>query len=200
MATRLLQEFPELSNLTRDDLGDLLSDPLYFQAIFFSLNRVKDLQKAQAELGSANENLAKRNLALQEELFRLRAETQAAFDEAKALRVRWKEVEREQKDAYSRLSPSFLLMRLRHAATAQDDLSENLASAFVLSQPDVPSGSEASGVSMPQASGVPWSSGDGGGADVDRFVREFRQMRKVYHKRVIWADRWASGKVAWRDD
>ena len=46
-------------------------------------------------------SIAEKNLALQDELYRLRAETQASFDETKALQARWKEVEKEQKDVYS---------------------------------------------------------------------------------------------------
>ena len=70
-------------------------------------------------------------------------------------------------------------MRLRHATTAQDDQSEALASAFV------------------QASSTPLAPGNG---EIDDFVKEFKSMRKVYHKRVMWGERWSSGEVAWRDD
>ena len=72
-------------------------------------------------------------------------------------------------------------MRLRHATTAQDDASEACASAFTQSSP---------------TSGQ----GDANGKDVDDFVREFRELRKVYHKRLMWGDRWAAGKVEWHDD
>jgi ESCRT-I complex subunit VPS37 len=78
-----------------------------------------------------------------------------------------------------RFDPQFLLLRLRHATTAQDDASEALASSFVQSSPSPSSGNDAS--------------------DVDEFVREFRELRKVYHKRLMWGDRWASGQVAWED-
>lgn len=64
-------------------------------------------------------------------------------------------------------------MRLKHATTAQDELSETLASSFVQG-----------------------SSTESGGKEVDDFVKEFREMRKTYHKRVIWGDRWSSGEVA----
>ena len=40
------------------------------------------------------------NLRLQDELYTLRSETQAAFDEAKALERRWKELEKEQREVY----------------------------------------------------------------------------------------------------
>jgi ESCRT-I complex subunit VPS37 len=75
MATPLLAEFPELSKLSyvvcfllraamnppicrREDLEDLLTDPLYFQAVFHSLERVQALYQAQEELGMANEAIA----------------------------------------------------------------------------------------------------------------------------------------------
>jgi ESCRT-I complex subunit VPS37 len=58
MSSPLLTDFPELSHLSREDLLDLLMDPNYFQAIFHSLDRVKALYAAQAELGAANEAIA----------------------------------------------------------------------------------------------------------------------------------------------
>lgn len=74
-------------------------------------------------------------------------------------------------------------MRLRHATTAQDDTSEALASAFIQSSFSAPNGQ-----------------GETNGKDVDDFVKEFKELRKTYHKRVMWGDRWAAGKVDWRDD
>lgn len=188
MNTQLLQDFPELSHLPREDLEDMLADPMYFQAVFYSLPRVKALYQAQRELGMANESLANKNLALQQDLYKLRSDTKNAFDEAKSLEARWKDLEREQREIYQRLTPQFLLMRLRHATTAQDELSETLASAFIASSP----GHDAAGV--PNASGTP------NGRDVEEFVRDFKELRKVYHKRMMWADRWTSGQVVWRDD
>jgi ESCRT-I complex subunit VPS37 len=81
-----------------------------------------------------------------------------------------------------RFTPQFLLMRLRHATTEQDDLSEALASSFVRSTSSETAATPASG------------------KEVDDFVKEFRELRKTYHKRVMWGDRWSNGQVAWRDD
>ncbi|KIJ64531.1 hypothetical protein HYDPIDRAFT_111862 [Hydnomerulius pinastri MD-312] len=178
-ATPLMAEFPELSHLTRNDLEDLLNDPAYFQSVFHSLSSVKSLYQSQSELGTANEAIARTNVSLQGRLYQLRSETQDAFDEAKSLEARWKEVEREQREVYQRFTPQFLLLRLRHATADQDNASEALASSFV------------------QASS---SSGLNDASDVDDFVREFRELRKIYHKRVMWGDRWAAGQVMWRDD
>jgi len=46
------------------------------------------------------------NLALQDELYKLRSETKDAFDEAKTLEARWAELQREQKEVYQVRSPS----------------------------------------------------------------------------------------------
>lgn len=71
------------------------------------------------------------------------------------------------------------MLRLRHATTAQDDASERVASEFV-------KGSSPDGLAS--------------GKEVDDFVKDFREMRRVYHKRAIFGDRWAKGDVGWRDD
>lgn len=152
---------------------------------------------------------------MQDDLYRLRSETQAAFDEAQMLQARWRELDREQKELYQvrqlnpisipstfwcqplclqRYTQSFLLLRLRHAATAQDELSESLASSFIRQSPSV---------SYIQ-SFEPSSSGNGNsdamGKKVDEFVKQFKELRKTYHKRVMWSERWGAGRVSWRDD
>ncbi|KIM65211.1 hypothetical protein SCLCIDRAFT_1212341, partial [Scleroderma citrinum Foug A] len=124
----------------------------------------------------ANEAIARSNLSLQDRLYQLRSETKEAFDEAKALEARWKELDREQRELYQRFTPQFLLLRLRHATTDQDNASEALASSFVRS-----------------------SATSRDALDVDEFVRQFRESRKVYHKRVMWGDKWTSGQVIWHD-
>jgi ESCRT-I complex subunit VPS37 len=134
---------------------------------------------------------------MQEELYKLRSETKDAFDEAKSLEARWAELQREQREVYQvryglrtllllttiqRFTPQFLLMRLRHATTAQDDLSEALASSFVRSTSSETAATPANG------------------KEVEDFVKEFRELRKTYHKRVMWGDRWTIGQVGWRDE
>jgi len=191
MATPLQRDFPELSHLSRGDLEDLLADPIYFQATFHSLTRVKNLYRAQAELGMANESIAKNNLGLQQSLYHLRAETQEAFDEAKRLETRWQELEKEQKEVYQRFTPQFLLMRLQHSTTAQDEASEALASSFVQQQPSLPSlpRGDTAGTGTPR-----------GGLEVEEFIKEFKEMRKQYHKRAMWGKKWANSQVVWRED
>ncbi|KAJ3747137.1 hypothetical protein DFH05DRAFT_1457571 [Lentinula detonsa] len=178
VVTQLTMDFPELAYLSRQDLEDLLNDTNYFQAVFHSLPRVKAMYDAQAELGNANESIARNNLALQEKLYKLRSETQEAFNEAKSLEARWKDLEKEQRDVYQRFTPQFLHMRLRHSVTAQDDASERLATAFIQHQSLGPSETQ-SGTATPS------------GKEIDDFIKEFKEARKIYHKRVIWSDRWS---------
>ncbi|KAJ7644200.1 hypothetical protein FB45DRAFT_290922 [Roridomyces roridus] len=185
MTTPLFHDFPELSHFSREDLEDLLNDHVYFQAVFHSLPRVKAMYESQAELGMANESIARHNLALQEPLYNLRAETKQAFDDAKNLEARWREVDKEQREVYQRFNAQFLLMRLKHSKTEQDDASEALASDFVQQSP---------------TSGGSGTPNGGMGREIDEFVKEYKNMRKTYHKRVIWEDRWSTGLVNWRDD
>lgn len=71
------------------------------------------------------------------------------------------------------------MLRLRHATTAHDEASERVSSEFV-------KGSSPDGLAS--------------GKEVDDFVKDFREMRRVYHKRAIFGDRWAKGDVGWRED
>ena len=77
-------------------------------------------------------------------------------------------------------------MRLRHSTTAQDDASEALASRFVQQLPSNNGSISDSGVSR--------------GIEVDEFIKEFKELRKVYHKRAMWGEKWANGKVIWREE
>lgn len=76
-------------------------------------------------------------------------------------------------------------MRLRHSTTAQDDASEALASSFVQQLPSNASNSD---------SGAPRS------MEVDEFIKEFKELRRVYHKRAMWGEKWANGQVIWREE
>ncbi|KAI5896788.1 uncharacterized protein SCHCODRAFT_01170835 [Schizophyllum commune H4-8] len=174
----------------------MLADPNYFDAILHTLPRVRALLDQQAAMSAEVEALARMwaNTAQQEPLYQLRSETQESFSQAKALEARWKELEKEQRDVYQRFTPQFLLMRLRHATTAQDDLSETLANTFVSSS------APTSSTAAEPHSGTNTPVGTLAGKDIDDFVREYRELRKVYHKRMIWGEKWGNGDVEWRDD
>ena len=77
-------------------------------------------------------------------------------------------------------------MRLRHSTTAQDDASEALASSFVQQ--------------LPSNNSLTSGSGPSRSMDVDEFIKEFKELRKVYHKRAMWGERWGNGQVIWREE
>ena len=58
--------------------------------------RVPSIQRSIRPHRSTVEN----NLALQQRLYDLRTETKDAFDEAKNLEARWKELDKEQKEVF----------------------------------------------------------------------------------------------------
>jgi len=78
-------------------------------------------------------------------------------------------------------------MRLRHSTTAQDEVSEALASSFIQQTPSAPFNE--SGTGTPRS-----------GREVDEFINEFKEARKKYHKRALWGEKWAKGQVIWRDN
>jgi len=177
--TPLTQTFPELSHLSEEDVKEALADPAYLGALVNSLPAAQQATKDIIDLSNHNEEVAKGSLAMQDDLNRLRAETQAAFDHAQDLKRRWVDVDREQREVYQRYAPNFLVMRLRHATTDIDLSSERLASDFV-KPPDIEHDADTA-------------------RSLDAFVKEFREQRKTYHKRLMWGDKCADGKVVWRD-
>jgi hypothetical protein len=36
--------------------------------------------------------------------------------------------------------------------------------------------------------------------EVDEFIKEFKELRKVYHKRSMWGEKWGNGQVIWREE
>jgi ESCRT-I complex subunit VPS37 len=73
-------------------------------------------------------------------------------------------------------------MRLKHATTDQDNASEARATAFV------------------RGSSLESNTTNVMGREVDDFVKDFKEMRKIYHKRAMWSERWQAGDVAWPED
>ena len=68
-----------------------------------------------------------------------------------------------------RFTPSAQLARLRAATSNQDHLSEQLVASFI----------------------------EGGMSEED-FARQFKEVRRVYHRRQVCLDKWEKGSVVWR--
>ncbi|KAJ9109540.1 hypothetical protein QFC20_003284 [Naganishia adeliensis] len=211
MSSRLLHDYPSLASYSEEQLKDLLTNDELLEAFLYSLPAVQGVLEHQQQLSKANDELAKKNLALQGELIALRAATASAYSTAQHLKDRWKEVEQKQAGLYSKYRPSFLHLRLRHATSDQDALTESIASSFIESSTSVTRGpsrvdSPASAMlggpgSRIRDDGIESTTGMGDTAmSLEDFIRTFKAARKVYHKRAIWCERWSRGEVAWRED
>ncbi|KIR60046.1 hypothetical protein I314_03897 [Cryptococcus bacillisporus CA1873] len=200
MSTPLLQQFPSLSSYPPSFLKDLLSSPELTEAFLFTLPEIQQLAAEVEKLGRENEDAATgRNLELKDELSALRDATAQSYAHAEDLKRQWADIEKAQQNLYQRVRPSFLHLRLRHSLTAQDELSEKMASAFIEDKSATNSrpGSRIDSPA-PSAEGLPLDRAQG--RAIEDFIQEFKAARKIYHKRAIWAERWSRGEVAWRDD
>ncbi|RXK35427.1 hypothetical protein M231_07331 [Tremella mesenterica] len=215
MSTPLLQQFPSLAAYPPAFLKDLLSSPQLTEAFLFTLPEVQELAGEVERLGRENHDLANKNLSLRDELLALRDGTAQSYAHAEYLKRRWVELEKIQNQLYQKHRPSFLHLRLRHSLTAQDDLSEKMANAFIegkngypngQTQMSVPGSRVESPIPGSTAESTPTTSAMAIGNDrsqnkaIDDFINDFKAARKTYHKRAIWTERWSRGEVAWRDD
>ncbi|CEQ41559.1 SPOSA6832_03287 [Sporobolomyces salmonicolor] len=164
----LARDFPDVAQLSREDLQLLLEDPAYFDAYFNTMPEALALHRQVESATRRNLELADQSQAMKPELDRLRHETEALFTEATDLKLRWSYLDQAQHDAYKRFSPVAQLARYRAAATAQEHLCDSLVSSFL----------------------------DGAG-DEESFVKQYREVRKVHHKRQIGLQKWEEGKVVW---
>ncbi|KAN0061001.1 hypothetical protein ACQY0O_006735 [Thecaphora frezii] len=157
ISTPLTAAFPATSSLSRSDIESLLAqspnptadphqaqrDNAYFDAFFHSLPQVKVLYAHHAQLLKQNEDKAKQNVALQQPLEALRAETQQLFDRASSYQAQWPQLEAQMNELYKRFSPSSLHFHLTQSASKLNDRSEELANAYVEGLP-YPAGDEPS--------------------------------------------------------
>ncbi|GAA5941142.1 hypothetical protein JCM10213_001728 [Rhodosporidiobolus nylandii] len=164
----LARDFPEVAQLPREDLQLLLEDPAYLDAYFNTMPQALQLhQEVEAKMRE-NIELAEKSEAMKPDLERLREDTARLFNEANELKVRWAYLDEAQREAYKRFSQPAQLARCRAATTQQERLSDSLVASFL--------------------------SGEG---DDESFVKQYRDVRKVFHKREVGLRKWEEGKVVW---
>ncbi|KAM3584009.1 hypothetical protein VKS41_003978 [Umbelopsis sp. WA50703] len=149
-----------IKSKTNEELEELSSNDAAFEMFFQQLERVQQLKTVQEELRSGNEALAKRNLAAKDDLVKLQEEVSALDAEWKEHWQRYQESDQQQQAAFNRFSTANIIARLRAAALECDDLSESVAQSFL-----------------------------DGSLDHDTFVKQFRDLRKVYHLRASKVER-----------
>lgn len=165
----LARDYPQVARLPKDELQRLLEDEAYFDAYFgTSLAQATAYHQAVQQKMQQNLQLAQQSEALKPQLDALREDTARSFHEAKDLQQQWSLLDQAQQEAYRRFSQPAQLARYRAATTTQEHLSDALVDAFL--------------------------NGDG---DDESFVKQYREIRKVFHKREIGLQKWDEGKVVW---
>ena len=113
----------------------------------------------------------------------LRQETAAAFQQAVDLKARWAQLETDQHAVYrvrararsalahpaQRFEPQVQLSRLHGATFEQERISDAVARSFL----------------------------DGTLDDEDAFVRQYRELRRVWHQRALRSEAWSANRVRW---
>ncbi|KAI9244569.1 hypothetical protein BDA99DRAFT_528972 [Phascolomyces articulosus] len=148
-------EYASIANKSAEELEQLLTDDVAFELFFNSFERIRSMKTVQEELRIGNENLAQKNIGNEENILKLRSETKQLDEEYRKLRSEFDEKERQQHEAFNRFSSSTVLTRLKASVYESDELSESVGQSFL-----------------------------DGNLDHDSFVKQFRELRKVYHLRA----------------
>ncbi|KAG0015454.1 hypothetical protein BGZ81_011658 [Podila clonocystis] len=149
--------------MSADQLDELLDSQIAFQHFIDHLEVVVNSRTLKNEWWLGNDNVSRRNLALEAELLELQKSTTEGHKEAIRLQKIVEEKLQQQQDALWRFKPETLQSKLRSAVAESDELSESVAHTFLE-----------------------------GNLDQDSFIRQFQDLRKVYHLREMKNERLAS--------
>ncbi|GAA5871964.1 hypothetical protein JCM16303_000928 [Sporobolomyces ruberrimus] len=170
----LTRDFPQVAQLSREDLQLLLEDQDYFEAYLSTrIPQAVELELAVSTQIEQNLELARKSQELKPQLDELREETKRLFEEAQELRTRSQYLTEAQHETYRKFSQESQLNRYRASTTLQDHLCESLLSSLLDGQFDTPQALE------------------------EQFVKQYKEVRKVYHKRAVGLKKWEEGKVVW---
>ncbi|KFH65712.1 hypothetical protein MVEG_07816 [Podila verticillata NRRL 6337] len=149
--------------MSAEQLDELLDSPIAFQHFIDHLEVVVNSRTLKNEWWLGNDNVSRRNLALEAELLELQKSTAEGHKEAIRLQKIVEEKLQQQQDALWRFKPETLQSKLRSAVAESDELSESVAQSFLE-----------------------------GKLDQDSFIRQFQDLRKVYHLREMKNERLGS--------
>ncbi|KAJ3091447.1 hypothetical protein HK102_000523 [Quaeritorhiza haematococci] len=150
--------FPDLLSKTEEELEALLdeTDDSYFQEYFRRLPEIAAQLEFKRNMMLVNESLARRNLAHEGELQALRESIRTQFDTLEAHQTLYREHRRVYEDERTRFSPACILSKFETAVTDSEDLTESIMNSFL----------------------------EGRRMSAEDFVKQFREVRKVYHMRA----------------
>ncbi|KAG9322241.1 hypothetical protein KVV02_001981 [Mortierella alpina] len=146
--------------LSAEKLEELLESPIAFEHFVDHLDIVVNSRTLKREWWLGNDNVASRNLVLEEEMLELQKTTAEGHKVAMELQKSLEEKLQQQQDALWRFKPETLQSKLRSAAAESDELSESVAQSFLE-----------------------------GKLDQEGFIRQYRELRKVYHLREMKNER-----------
>ncbi|KAG0251435.1 Vacuolar protein sorting-associated protein 37A [Mortierella polycephala] len=146
--------------LSQEQLEELVESPIALEHFVDHLEVVINSRTLKREWWLGNDNVARRNLALEAEMAQLQQSTAEGHKVAMELQMTLEEKLQQQQDALWRFKPETLQSKLRSAAAESDELSESIAQSFLE-----------------------------GKLDQEGFIRQYRDLRKVYHLREMKNER-----------
>ncbi|KAJ3078988.1 hypothetical protein HK102_004100, partial [Quaeritorhiza haematococci] len=138
-----------------EELEEMLEDDNVFEEFFSNLEAVRNMKQVQRELRAGNENLARRNLEKEVQLQELQRTYEEQLKIFQNERVLFEEHCKVHQQESARFTPAFLLTKLRTAMQESEDLSESISISFL-----------------------------DGKMGAEDFLKQFREIRKVYHMRA----------------
>ncbi|KAG0043969.1 Vacuolar protein sorting-associated protein 37A [Gryganskiella cystojenkinii] len=156
----LTEEFKIVLEQSEEKIAELLESPIAYEHFVDHLDVVVNSRTLKAEWWGGNNNVARRTLALEAEMRDLQRTTAEGHKLASQLQKTLEEKLQQQQDALWRFKPEYLQSRLKAAASESDDLSESVSQMFLE-----------------------------GKLDADGFIKQYRELRKVYHLREMKNER-----------
>lgn len=147
--------FPELESKTPSELSQLLNDETEFNKFFDNLPQVTNMKKVRDDLRNNNEESAKKILAKEAEIDKLKKELTASNEIIHQQKAAFESKAQKQQEILKQFSTQNLVEKLTIAAQDIETESDNLANRFL-----------------------------SGEMDYKDFIREFMEKRKLYHLRA----------------
>ncbi|KAG0216692.1 hypothetical protein BGX33_012285 [Mortierella sp. NVP41] len=159
-SSTLAPEARIIMELSPEKVEELLESQIAFDHFVDHLEIVVNSRTLKREWWLGNDNVSRRNLALEAEMAELQKSTVESHQVATRLQKTLEEKLQQQQDALWRFKPETLQSKLRSAAAESEELSESIAQSFLE-----------------------------GKLDQEGFIRQYRDLRKVYHLRTMKHER-----------
>lgn len=123
--------FPELQNMSPEELQKLLDDESALIELFEDRDDVQQLQRERQQLVENNEKLAQENIALKPELEQKQQELIELYSQLEEQRNSLNELQQKQQNLANHYAPHNILARLKIAASEVEEESEAISENFL---------------------------------------------------------------------